>query len=117
MSKPEGPTETKGIESTEVLGSVSLSGEFEGLDGYKLRAREVTVLPGGQVAVHQHTSRPGVAYILEGEMVEHRKGVDGPVVKATGATAFEKSGTIHWWKNESSAKARVMVVDIVPVEE
>ena len=112
----EGPTETTGIESAEVLGSMSLEGEFAGTDGYVLRAREVTVLPGGQVAVHQHTSRPGVAYVLEGELIEHRNDADGPIARSTGAVAFEKTGTIHWWKNESSAKARVLVVDIVPVE-
>jgi quercetin dioxygenase-like cupin family protein len=81
-----------------------------------LRAREVTVLPGGQVAVHQHTSRPGAAYILEGELIEHRNDTTGPIKRIKGAVAFEKTGTIHWWKNESSAKARVLVVDIVPSE-
>lgn len=110
----EGPTETTGIAESKVLGSMSLAGEFAGTENHMLRVREVTVLPGGQVAVHQHTSRPGAAYILEGEMVEHRNDADGPLTRMQGAVALEKSGTIHWWKNESSAIARVLVVDIVP---
>ena len=112
----EGPTETTGIESSRILGSMSLAGEFAGTDGYMLRVREVTVLPGGQVAVHQHNSRPGAAYILEGVLIESRNDSDGPIKREEGAVALEKTGTIHWWKNESSAKARVLVVDIVPME-
>jgi quercetin dioxygenase-like cupin family protein len=112
----EGPTETTGIESSKVLGSMSLAGEFAGTENHKLRVREVTVLPGGQVAVHQHNSRPGAAYILEGELVEHRNDTNGPITRVAGAVALEKSGTIHWWKNESSQKAKVLVVDIVPME-
>ena len=111
----EGPTETIGIESSLILGTISLDGEFEGTDGYMLRVREVTVLPGGQVAVHQHNSRPGAAYILEGELIEHRNDSDGPLKRQTGDVALEKTGTTHWWKNESTAKAKVIVVDIVPM--
>jgi quercetin dioxygenase-like cupin family protein len=109
----DGPTETFGIESSKVLGTMSLAGEFAGTEGHMLRVREVTVLPGGQVAVHQHNSRPGAAYVLEGELVEHRNDAEGPLTRAVGAVAMEKTGTIHWWKNESSEKARVLVVDIV----
>jgi quercetin dioxygenase-like cupin family protein len=114
--KAEGPTETIGIESSIVLGTMSLAGEFAGTEGHMLRVREVTVLPGAQVAVHQHNSRPGAAYILEGELVEHRNGANEPITRIAGSVALEKTGTIHWWKNESSAKAKVLVVDIVPIE-
>jgi quercetin dioxygenase-like cupin family protein len=109
----DGPTETIGIESSKVLGTISLAGEFAGTENHMLRVREVTVLPGGQVAVHQHNSRPGAAYILEGELVEHRNDSESPITRATGSVALEKTGTIHWWKNESTAKAKVLVVDIV----
>jgi quercetin dioxygenase-like cupin family protein len=112
----EGPTETVGIESSEVLGTMSLAGEFAGTENHMLRVRKVTVLPGGQVAVHQHNLRPGAAYVLEGELVEHRNDAKDPLKRSKGAVALEKTGTIHWWKNESSAKAVVLVVDIVPIE-
>jgi quercetin dioxygenase-like cupin family protein len=112
----EGPTETIGIESSKLLGTMSLASEFVGTEGHMLRVREVTVLPGGQVAVHQHNSRPGAAYILEGEVVEHRNDTESPITRTKGSVALEKTGTIHWWKNESSQKAKVLVVDIVPIE-
>jgi quercetin dioxygenase-like cupin family protein len=65
--------------------------------------------------VHQHTSRPGAAYILEGELVEHRNDSNSPITRSAGAVALEKTGTVHWWKNESSTKAKVLFVEIVPM--
>lgn len=109
----EGPTETKLIESIEVLSSIPLEDEFVDLEGRVLRAREITILPGGQVAVHQHESRPGIAYVLEGELIEHRNDESNPVTRGVGAVASEKTGIVHWWANKSSRKAKVLVVDIV----
>lgn len=108
-----GPTETHGIESSLGLGSVSLGEDFEALRGRMLRARRVTVLPGGTVGVHQHTSRPGVLYMLQGELTEFRNDHDGPLVRKQGDTSFEKDGVIHWWRNDSAENAVALVVDIV----
>jgi quercetin dioxygenase-like cupin family protein len=113
----EGPTETLGIESLTVLATVELGDEFAGMEGYILRAREIVVAPGGQVAVHQHDARPGVAYIIEGEMVEYRNDQAGPIPRSAGEISTEKTGVVHWWKNESSENAHALVVDIVPKEE
>ncbi|MBE9029324.1 cupin domain-containing protein [filamentous cyanobacterium LEGE 11480] len=115
--KVKGPTKTLGITSLTNLGAVDLSGEFKSLDGYTLRAREIVVAPGGQVAVHQHNSRPGIAYIIEGEMVEYRNDQDDPIVRKAGSVAFERTGVVHWWKNQSSKPARALVVDIVPKQK
>ncbi|MEM6744521.1 MAG: cupin domain-containing protein [Pseudomonadota bacterium] len=112
----DGPTETKGIGGVEVIGTVSLDGEFDSSDGLMMRVRDLIILPGGIVAVHQHTNRPGAAYIIEGELVEHRSSEPAPIVKTAGSTAMERSGVIHWWENESDAPARALVVDIVPAE-
>ena len=112
----DGPSENKLIESVTVLGSVPLEDEFEDLKGRVLRTRKITILPGGQVAVHQHQSRPGVAYIIEGELIEYRNDQSTPVTRRAGEAAFEKTGVVHWWKNPTSRKAQVLVVDIVPKE-
>lgn len=109
-----GPTETKGIESAIVKGTIPLVHDFPALEGRMLRAREITILPGGVVAVHQHESRPGVAYVLEGELIEHRSDEAAPLVRRPGDVSLEKAGVIHWWENVSTGKARVLVVDIVP---
>ena len=110
----DGPTETTGIETSTVLGAVSLAADFEALKDRKLRAREVVLLPGAKVAVHMHDRRPGVLYVLEGELVEHRNDSEKPVVRRQGETSFERLGVVHWWENVSPNKARVLVVDIVP---
>lgn len=113
----EGPTETRGIESVVALGSIGLGEDFAALEGRVLRARELTILPGGVVAVHQHDSRPGVAYILEGTMTEHRNDAEGPIERGPGKVAFEKTGVTHWWSNDTEHPARALVVDIVPAED
>lgn len=113
--KATGPKENKGIAVTQ-LGNVSLEGELHGVTGKILRAREITIEPGGVVAVHQHDGRPGLAYILEGEVYEHRDDETGSVLRKPGAISFEKTGVTHWWENKGDQKMRALVVDIVPAE-
>ncbi len=115
--KAQGPTQNKGIRSVTPLGAVGLGGDFPALQGRELRARVLVVEPGGVVAVHQHQQRPGVAYILEGSIYEHRAGEPKPLLRGPGAVAFEKSGVIHWWENRSTGIVRALVIDIVPEEK
>ncbi len=56
----EGPTETTGIGESRVVAAIDLGTEFAALEGRVMRARVLTLLPGGTVAVHQHHSRPGI---------------------------------------------------------
>ena len=109
----DGPTETKGIEYARKLGAIDLGSEFSQMEGHVMRMREISLAPGGQVAVHQHRSRPGIAYILEGEAVEYRSDEAEPQVRKAGDAAVESSGIIHWWINKGENSARVIVVDIV----
>ena len=111
------PAKTAGVAGLVKLGSVLLEGEIDSPEGQMLRAREIIFDPGAVVALHQHQSRPGVAYIIEGEMTEYRVGTDGKyviLVKKAGEAAFEGNGVVHWWKNETDRQARALVVDIVP---
>ena len=113
------PTNTSGIAALKKLGTVKLDGEFDSVEGRVLRTREIVFEPGAVVALHKHLGRPGVAYIIEGEMTEYRVGADGragTVVKKAGETALEGTGVVHWWKNASGKTARALVVDIVPAE-
>ena len=112
-----GPTQNKGIRIIKPIGAVELGSEFPTTAGRQLRARELVIEPGGVVAVHQHDSRPGMAYILEGEIVEHRNDQSQPLLRKTGDAAFEKTGVSHWWENRSPHPVRALVVDIVPVEK
>jgi quercetin dioxygenase-like cupin family protein len=109
----DGPKETRGVESAQEIGSVPLAGEIPGAEGKVLRAREFVLAPGAQIAVHEHQQRPGLAYVLEGEMTEYRNDASGPIKRGVGAAAFERTGVVHWWKNETDRPARALVVDIV----
>ncbi len=112
--KAEGPTETTGVEAILPLGELALAQQFPAPEGHVLRARELVIAAGGVVGVHAHSGRPGIAYILEGEIFEHRSDENEPILRRAGDVSFEYSGLLHWWHNRSEAKARALVVDIVP---
>lgn len=111
-----GPRENSGVQSVQTLGEQSISGEAWVRDQRKMRVREITIAPGGVVAVHEHQGRPGMAYILEGSILEHRNDAPEPIERNTGAVSFEKSGVIHWWENTGEDSVRALVVDLVPEE-
>lgn len=110
-----GPAETRGILATDVLGALDLASDFPQMRGYQLRARVVKLDAGGVVAVHQHDSRPAVAYLLEGRVTEVRPG-QGEKAHTPGMATFEQTGVVHWWENRSDEPATVLIVDIVPAE-
>ena len=109
----EGPTKSKGIRSVTQLGELDLQKEFPTIGQRAMRAREIVIEPGGIVAVHQHDQRPGVAYILEGEIYENRSDSDRPLLRKAGDVSFEYSGVIHWWENKSGKTVRALVIDVV----
>lgn len=109
----DGPTETKGVESVRQLGSTALKRDIPALAGRALRARELKIAPGGVVAAHTHEARPGLAYILSGEILEYRSDHAKPILRRQGDVAFEYGGVSHWWQNASDQPVRALVVDIV----
>jgi len=107
-----GPTESKGIAEIKPVGSIPLGIDFPALDGRILRARTITLEPGGVIAVHKHEGRPGIAYILEGEVTEHRSDSKEPIVRRKGDVTLESPGLVHWMENKGEAPARLVAVDI-----
>jgi quercetin dioxygenase-like cupin family protein len=57
------PTVSKGG-STQALGAIPLRSEVN-LPGYELRARSVTIQPGGYLAAHTHQGRPSMEYVAQ----------------------------------------------------
>ena len=109
----KGPTKTAGIESVKALGVVDLGGEFESMKGHEMRARVFTIKPGGVVARHEHQSRPGFAYIISGQIIEHRNDQKAAIVRKPGDVAIERSGVVHYWENTFKEPVVALVVDIV----
>ena len=57
---------------------------IDAMEGRQLRMRMVTIEPGGVLGpIHDHIDRPGLVYMLQGTITDHRDGVataDGPGV-------------------------------------
>jgi quercetin dioxygenase-like cupin family protein len=111
MSGHEGAPATHDV-TVELLGAVDLADEIEGLAGRQLRMRMVTIEPGGAFGpVHDHQGRPGIVYILQGTITDHRDGVAtgyGP-----GLGWPEDRHTYHWLENRGTIPAVEISVDIV----
>lgn len=106
--------ETKGV-TTELLATVDLGREIEGMDGRELRMRKVTIEPGGVYGpVHDHKDRPGLVFILQGTITDHRDGVATEYGPGPGWP--EDHATLHWLENRGSETAIEISVDIVRSE-
>jgi len=111
------PTEHKGV-SVKSLGAISESSMVSqvGLHGYKMQLREITLAPGGQIARHDHFKRPGLVWTLSGSWTEGRPEGDKDYPETLDEAILEDAGTDHWFWNDGSEPARVVVCDIVPVQ-
>ena len=114
MSSEQAATETKGVTS-EVLGTVDLGPEIEGMAGRKLRMRMVAIEAGGVFGpIHDHKDRPGIVYILQGKITDHRNGVAADYGPGVGWP--EDRNTTHWLENRGTIPAVEISVDIVGQE-
>ena len=111
MSDEQAVPETKGV-TTQFLGTVDLGPEIEGMEGRELRMRMVTIEPGGVYGpLHDHVDRPGIVYILEGTITDHRDGVSTEYGPGLGWP--EDHATLHWLENRGDVAAVEISVDIV----
>ena len=75
MNDEEVAPETKGV-TEEFLAAIDLGPEIEGMEGRHLRMRMFTFDPGATLGpVHDHKDRPGIVYVLQGTITDHRNGV------------------------------------------
>ena len=111
MSSNQAAPETRGV-TVESLATVDLGSEIESMAGRQLRMRMVTIEPGGVFGpVHDHIDRPGIVYILQGTITDHRDGVTtnyGP-----GVGWPEDRNTKHWLENKGTIPAVEISVDVV----
>jgi quercetin dioxygenase-like cupin family protein len=111
MTNEQAAPETKGV-TVKLLATLDLGPEIEGMAGRQLRMRMVTIEPGGVFGpIHDHRDRPGMVYILQGTITDHRDGV----VKEYGPGLGwpEDSSTMHWLENRGATAAVEISVDIV----
>lgn len=105
---------TTGV-TIEPLATVDLGSEIEGMAGRLLRMRMVTIEPGGVYGpVHDHVDRPGLVYVLQGTITDHRDGVATDYGPGVGWP--EDRNTLHWLENRGALPAVEISVDIVRAE-
>ena len=106
--------ETNGV-GVEELATVALADEIEGMAGRQLRMRMVTIEPGGVFGpIHDHKGRPGIVYILQGTITDHRDRVATDYGPSVGWP--EDRNTTHWLENGGTIPAVEISVDIVRQE-
>lgn len=114
MRNEQAAPETTGV-TVKLLGTVDLGPEIEGMAGRQLRMRLVTMAPGAVFGpVHDHVDRPGIVYILEGTITDHRNGVATDYGPGVGWP--EDRNTLHWLENGGTVAAVEISVDIVRQE-
>ncbi len=111
MRNEQAAPETKGV-TVKLLSAVDLGPEIEGMAGRQLRMRMVTIEPGGVFGpIHDHKDRPGIVYILQGTITDHRNGVATDYGPGVGWP--EDRNTTHWLENRGTTPAVEISVDIV----
>ena len=111
MSDQPPAPESKGV-THELLAAVDLGPEIEGMAGRQLRMRKFTFEPGSVLGpIHDHKDRPGIVFILEGTITDHRGGVATDYGPGVGWP--EDRNTLHWLENRGTVAAVEISIDIV----
>ena len=111
MSNEGTRPDTRGV-AVQALATVDLTNEMEGMAGRQLRMRMVTMEPGGVFGpIHDHRGRPGIVYVLQGTITDHRDGVTTDYGPGVGWP--EDRDTVHWLENRGAVEAVEISVDIV----
>ena len=101
---------TQGVAS-EDLATIDLGPEL-GLAGLRLRMRRFTFAPGAVFGpVHDHKGRPGLVYILQGTITDHRDGVATEYGPGLGWP--EDRETRHWLENRGTVPAVEISIDLL----
>jgi quercetin dioxygenase-like cupin family protein len=114
VGQSEVAPETQGV-TVELLATIDLGPEIEGMAGYQLRMRKFTIEPGGVFGpVHDHRGRPGAVYVLDGTITDHRDGTATDYGPGPGWP--EDHNTVHWLENRGTVPAVEVSVDVVKAE-
>jgi quercetin dioxygenase-like cupin family protein len=104
-------SQTSGV-TVDLLATIDLGREIPGMEGYRLRMRRATIEPGGVFGpVHDHQGRPGIVYVLQGTITDHRDGVATEYGPGLGWP--EDHETRHWLENRGHEAVIEISVDIV----
>jgi quercetin dioxygenase-like cupin family protein len=110
MSDNDAVPETQGV-TAELLKTIDLGLEIKGMEGQQLRMRMFTFEPGAVFGpMHDHEDRPGIVFILQGTITDHRNGIATDYGPGVGWP--EDRNTQHWLENRGAVPAVEISVDI-----
>ena len=111
------PTEHAGLSVAKlgVLSEKSIKATT-GLDGYIMQLRMITIAPGGQIARHDHATRPGLVKVLQGEWIEGRPEGERSYTADGADGILEDDNTVHWFFNRGDTAAKAVVCDLTPAK-
>jgi quercetin dioxygenase-like cupin family protein len=107
----EPPKQSKGQQATDLC-ALDLTSEIDSGSGRRLRARLVTLEPGGVVAVHGHQDRPTIMHVVEGALLSHTAGQPDRIMRAGDCAAEGKAVVHHWMENTGPAPAKYIAIDV-----
>lgn len=111
MNVDDAVPDSSGV-TIELLSTMDLGPELEGMAGLQFRMRKVTIEPGGVFGpLHDHKGRPGMVYVLHGTITDIRDGVATEYGPGVGWP--EDKNTNHWLENRGTTPAVEISVDIV----
>jgi quercetin dioxygenase-like cupin family protein len=112
--EPAGPA-TSGV-TVKLLATLDLGPEVDGMAGRQLRMRMVSIEPGGVFGpLHDHKNRPGLVFILQGTITDHRNG--NAIEYGPGVGWPEDRTTLHWLENRGAVPAIEISIDLVEAAE
>lgn len=106
------PTTTSGV-SVSLTSVLPLAAQMPAAKGYVLRLRRVVMAPKAIIGHHSHKDRPSIAYVISGQLTEHR---DDGTTRAYGpGESFEEGADLNHWAENAGATETVLIgVDLVP---
>jgi len=111
MSDDHAVPETRGV-AAELLSTLELGPEIASMAGYQLRMRMFTFEPGAVFGpLHDHRGRPGIVFILQGTITDHRDGMATDYGPGVGWP--EDRNTTHWLENRGTTPAVEISIDVV----
>jgi quercetin dioxygenase-like cupin family protein len=109
VSQVSGPAAEQGVVS-KPLGDIDLASQIGDIAGRRLRARLITIAPSGHSAAHSHQGRPTMEYVIQGNVIEIRNGVE--VAHGPGEMVMATNEISHWWENRGTVPVVLMPVDV-----
>jgi quercetin dioxygenase-like cupin family protein len=110
LGQQSAPTDYK-LVSEDVLATIDLAKEIDGVQGRELRLSRAVIAPGGHVGLHSHRGDPTIVYMLAGVLTNHHD--DGTIEEYhTGQVFAEFGPRAHWVENAGSDPVQFIAANI-----